>query len=256
MIQILLFIIMFFVLWFVIRLLPKKKFYRKSINLYFGPPGCGKTTFIAQDNDYINRKMQCTVFTNISLPFSYKIDKSYFGVYKLPSDAVILFDEASLNGYDNRDYKVNFAKAPQQLSYFKLIRHYKNRIVFTNQGHDELDLKIRTLTEYVWIVKSVGSFSVATRLKKDSVVDKDTHEIVEGYFMPNLLAILINPYVTRIVYRKKYYEDFDSFALPEELPPVPMEPWQSDSIGLANDRIKKTAAAQARRLNDRFKRLK
>ena len=68
-------------LWILLRIRPKKKFYTNCVNLYFGPPGCGKTTFICQDNDYINKKMQLTVFSNIDLPYAYKIDKTYFGNY-------------------------------------------------------------------------------------------------------------------------------------------------------------------------------
>lgn len=228
----------FVVIWFILRLQPKKKFYNNAVNLYFGPPGCGKTTFLAQDNEFINRKMKCTVFTNIDMPYSYKVQKEYFGKFRFPDNAVILFDEGSLNGYDNRDFKSNFSKAPEQLSYFKLIRHYRNRIVFTNQGYNELDAKIRTLTEYVWLVKPfLKHFSIATRIYKDSVVDKDTHQVVEGYFMPNLFKILFIPSWTRIVYRKKYYDSFDSFELPAELPPVPLDPWRPDSVGLCNEKL-------------------
>lgn len=254
-IKIILFIYAFVMLWILLRIRPKKKFYTNCVNLYFGPPGCGKTTFICQDNDYINKKMQLTVFSNIDLPYAYQIDKSYFGKYNIPSGSVVLFDEASLNGYDNRDYKTNFSKAPEQLSYFKLIRHYGNKIIFTNQGHDELDIKIRTLTQNVWIVKSLGPFSVATKLRKNSVVDKDTHQIVEGYFMPSFLAIILLPSRTRLVYRKKYYEDFDSFAVPEELPPMPLIPWKPDSIGLANEPIEKSAGKFSKIFNSRYKKI-
>ena len=194
-------------------------------NLYFGSPGCGKTSFLVADAKKFNKKGY-KVFSNICIPETYKFDKSYIGKYAFPEGSILLFDEGSLNGFDNRDYKSNFRENPDCLGYLKLLRHYSNKIIFYNQGYDELDKKIRTLTIKNWIVKRIGPFSVATLVRKRSIVDKETHTIVDGFFMPNIFSLIFSRRCTRIIYRPNFYADFDSYDKPLlNLEPVPLDYW-------------------------------
>lgn len=196
-------------LWIIFRLNTKPKNI-DVFNLYFGSPGCGKSTFLVHDALKL-RRMGYDVYTNIPLSFTKIFDKSYIGKYEFPEHSVLMFDEGSLNGYDNRDYKNNF-KNSNSLAYMKLLRHYKNKMIIYNQGWDELDKKIRTLCMQIWYVKKMGPLSIATLIKKKVEINKETHEIVDGYYKPSMLTLLFSRSCTRIIFRPFYYKYFDSYS--------------------------------------------
>lgn len=202
------FIFLLFGLWFFLRLDRRPRF-TDSVNLYFGSPGCGKTTFLVSDS-FKYKKMGYDVYTNIFLNHTKYFDKSYLGKYEFPPKSILLFDEGSLNGFDNRDFKANF-KDSNVLVYLKMIRHYKNKIVFYNQGYDELDKKIRTLCLRNWYVKKIGPFSMATKIDKKVEIDKETHDIKDGYYKPSIFSIIFNRSCVRIIFRPWYYKYFDSY---------------------------------------------
>lgn len=183
------------------------------VTLYFGPPGCGKTTFLAKIASQLQRK-NTDVFSNVPIDGCYAYSRSDIGKFSFPENSILLFDEGSLNGYDNRDHKDNF-KGNHAMDYFKLIRHYKNKIIFSNQGWDELDKKIRTLTVQLWYVRSFGPFSYAMRIFKSVDVDEESKQIVDGYVLPSKLKLIFCSSYTQIVYRPKYYRYFDSYSRPE-----------------------------------------
>lgn len=184
-----------------------------TFSLYFGSPGCGKTTFLTRLA--LKRKDKFNVFCNFANNISntYKFDKKSFSKFKFPEGSLILFDEGSLNGFDNRDYKKNFDS--NTLEYMKLARHFKNQIVFSNQGWDELDKKIRILTNDLWFVRKIGSFSIARRVVAKTQVDELTHQIIDGYEFVSGLKFLLLPKYCQIIYRPRYYKYFDSFDRPE-----------------------------------------
>ena len=210
----LLFIVLIaFSIWFLLRFNRKPK-YTDPFNLYFGSPGCGKTTFLVADAINYN-KMGYNVFSNISLKFpkfnNCFFDKTYIGNCLFPEKSILLFDEGSLNGFDNRDHRDNF-KDKDSLVYLKTIRHYKNAIIFYNQGFDELDKKIRILCNRVWIVKKIGPFSMAILIKKKVEIDKETHDIKDGYYKPSVFSLIFCPSVVRIIFRPMFYKYFDSYS--------------------------------------------
>lgn len=93
-----------------------------AISLFFGLPGCGKTTLMvsyalkaAKGKRYKN--VYCNV--PISVPGVTYIDNDMIGQYNL-RDCLILIDEATLFA-DNRAYKT-FGK--DKIQYFLLHRHY------------------------------------------------------------------------------------------------------------------------------------
>lgn len=199
--------ILFF--WFFLRFNKKPK-NLDVFSMYFGSPGCGKTTFLVSDAKKLS-KMGYDVYTNIPLSFTKIYDRSYIGKYEFPEDSVLLFDEGSLNGFDNRDYKNNF-KDQKSLAYLKMLRHYKNKMIIYNQGWDELDKKLRTLCMQIWYVKKIGPLSIATLIKKKVEINKETHEIVDGYYKPSVLNLLLSRSCTRIIFRPIYYKYFDSYV--------------------------------------------
>lgn len=182
-------------------------------NLYFGSPGSGKSTFLVHDALKL-KKNGYDVYTNLPLNGFNYFDRSYIGKVEFPSNSVLLFDEGSLNGFDNRDFKTNF-KDQNSLVYLKMLRHYKNKIVFYNQGWDELDKKIRTLCNRIWYVKKIGCLSVAIQIRKKVEINKDTHEIVDGYYKPSVFSYIFSRRCVRIIYRPLYYKYFDSYCKPD-----------------------------------------
>ncbi len=207
-VSIFLFLLFLFFLWFILRLDRRPKLV-DCVNLYFGSPRCGKTTFLVADS-FKYKKMGYDVYTNIPLSHTKYFDKSYLGRYEFPANSMLLFDEGSLNGFDSRDYKSNF-KEQNMLVYLKMIGHYKNKIIFYNQGFDELDKKIRTLCMRIWYVKKIGCFSFATLINKKVEIDKDTHDIRDGYYKPSVFSLIFFPGCLRIIFRPRYYKYFDSY---------------------------------------------
>ena len=218
-------LILFFISWFLIRLLyiPKSRY----ISLYFGDIGSGKSTFLTRQAVSLAKK-GIPVFTNFYIGFDgiYQLNKSYLGSFSFPPGSFLAYDEGSLNGFDSRDYATNF-KGNNSLEYFKLIRHFENRIMFGNQGYHELDNKIRDLTADLWQVKPYGPFSVAVRIYRTNDLKKEEEDIVECYRHANLFRLLFWPREVQIIYRPRYYQYFDSFEHPD-WPPSPEYPWKNN----------------------------
>ena len=196
------------------------------ISLYFGLPGCGKTTMFAKlALDASRSKRYKHVYGNVSLSGikNYtQITADMLGQYDL-SDCLILIDEATVY-FDNRDYK-NFNKKLRE--WVLLHRHFRADLCLFAQSFGAVDKTFRVLCDrcyYIFKGFWTGHFrSIVWRIpygivipsKKDTGADK-YGDIVEGYYKPDLLSRLLTPNL----YRKKYYQYFDSWERPE-LPPLP-----------------------------------
>lgn len=198
-----------------------------AVFLYFGLPGCGKTTMMtAIAYKYARagkpyKNIYCNV--DIKVPLVTYITNECIGQYDL-SDCLLLIDEATLFA-DSRDFK-NFDKA--RLQYFLEHRHYKADIMLFTQQWDGVDRKIRTITDRVYYIykgKILGHwFSSCVRIpygidfpnEKKSLTGAKYGDIVQGYCKPPLMLRLF----AQRIYRPKWYKYFDSFEKPY-LPPLP-----------------------------------
>lgn len=196
-----------------------------SVSLFFGLPGCGKTTIMTKKAiEGVKLKKYRNVYCNvrISVPGVTYIDNNCIGKYNLVN-ALILIDEATLFA-DSRDFK-NFDYG--KLQYFLEHRHYNVDIILFTQQWDGVDRKIRVITDRVYYVfKGVFLgrwFSSYYRIpygiiipnpKKDG--SEKLGEIVQGYCKPGLFVRLFCPKV----FRPKYYKYFDSWEKPY-LPDLP-----------------------------------
>lgn len=204
-----------------------------SVSLYFGLPGCGKTTFLAMFalNAVKGGKYE-NVYTNVALniPGVTLIDNDCIGQYAF-FNSLILIDEATIFA-DSRGWK-DFAKG--KMEFFLLHRHYNCDIVLFTQQWDGVDRKIRVITDRVYyIYKGVLTgrwISSCYRIPYGIIIPDPKNgadklgEIVQGYARPPFYVRLF----AKRIYRPKYYQYFDSWDL-DPLPPLPAkyEPIRED----------------------------
>lgn len=222
------------------------------VSLYFGLPGCGKTTILTSIAYKYAKKCKPYkhIYSNIDIlvPGVVCIDNECIGVYDL-SDSLILIDEATLFA-DSRDFK-NFDK--DKLYFFNMHRHFNTDIVLFTQRWDAVDLKIRTITDRVYycfktpILGNLFHISQYYRIPYGIIIpDKKDNtqklgEIIQGYCKPNFLVRLLS----HKVYRPKYYPYFDSWEH-KSMPELPLKYKQNytrfltlkDYIKLKIDEIK------------------
>lgn len=195
-----------------------------AISLYFGLPGCGKTTWLTKlALDAVRKGKYKNVYTNVHLniPGVTIIDNECIGQYEL-EHCLLLIDEATLFA-DSRDFK-NFSKG--RLEYFLEHRHRYADIVLFTQQWDGVDRKIRVITDRVYYVyKGVFTgfwFSSCWRVPYGILfpdpkkTGEKLGEIVQGYSKPGFFVRLF----ARRIYRPRYYKYFDSWEL-EKLPELP-----------------------------------
>lgn len=198
-----------------------------AISLYFGLPGCGKTTLMAKIAcDSIKSGRYKHVYCNVhnSIPGVTYIDNEVIGYCDL-SNSMLLIDEATLFA-DSRDHK-NFSK--ERISFFLLMRHYSIDCCLFTQQWNALDLKIRVITDrvyYVYKTPILGHwFTKYYRIPYGIIIpdpkksdSQKLGEIIQGYSKPSLIVRLFCPRV----FRPRYYKYFDSFEAPKlrDLPSV------------------------------------
>lgn len=197
-----------------------------AISLYFGLPGCGKTTLMTfHALEAVASKRYRNVYCNvrIAVPGVTYIDNSCIGVYNL-CDGKILIDEATIFA-DSRDFK-SFGK--NKVEYFLLHRHFNVDINLYCQQWDAVDRKIRTITDRVYYVykgKILGLWWTSYYRIPYGIIIPDPNktygeklgDIVQGYAKPN---IFIRLFFTKRLFRPKFYKYFDSWERPAR-PPLP-----------------------------------
>lgn len=196
-----------------------------AVSLYFGLPGCGKTTLLAaKASKAVRSKRYKNVYSNVRLaiPGVIYIDNACIGNYSI-RDALVLIDEATLFA-DNRSHK-DFPK--HLVQFFLLHRHYNVDVILFTQQWNGVDKKIRVITDRVYYVYKgffTGHwFSCYYRIPYGIIIpdpkrdgSEKLGDIIQGYCKPNFIVRLLS----HKIFRPKYYKYFDSWEAPE-LPPLP-----------------------------------
>lgn len=191
------------------------------VSLFFGLPGCGKTTLLTSiAYKAVKKKQYKHIYSNIDLdiPGVQRIINSDVGKYNL-SECLILIDEATLFAF-SRNYKtIEFSL----IQYMVEHRHFRADVFFFSQSWDSLDKVFRTITDRVFYVYKGFFFRSMTyyyripyKIMFPDNKDSRAGEIIQGYCKPPWLVRLFKGRLRR----KKYYRYFDSFVV-YDLPELP-----------------------------------
>lgn len=215
--------------------------HKHVLNVYFGVPGSGKTTFAAyltkwalHENCIISfcKKHDCVfsrlilrskylkrridVYSNVPITGAYMLDaKLDIGRYMI-EDAKIIIDEAGIE-YNNR----NFKSFPQEAIYFyKYHRHYRTSVDVFSQSFEDMDITLRRLAQNFYVVrKSLVPFCVvARRIRRKVGVDDTTKQIADLYSMG--LPVLD----TKRIFSPPLWRMFNSYSR-KELPKKDWSVW-------------------------------
>lgn len=161
------------------------------VSIYFGVPGSGKTTFAAWLVKH-DLKRGGKVWSNVPITGAYKLEpKTDIGINMI-CDGRVIIDEAGLE-YNNRDFK-EFSK--NALYFYKYHRHYQLAVDIFSQGFDDMDKKIRTLAQRLYLVKKslIPFFVYRQRIAKKIGINELTKEICDEYqFVPFSRKYIFSP---------------------------------------------------------------
>lgn len=186
------------------------------ITVYFGSPGAGKTTSAVREFKRMHKQgLYDYYFANfdVDLPYVRKCNLSGLGSWTFPPRSFICIDEAGIE-YNNRKFKT----LPQNtIEWFKLARHYRCDLSIWSQDYQDMDITLRRLANQYWHIKKIGPFTLAREIRKFVHIDKEKHDIVDGYeFRSFWLRLLPFPFHRKtwyLVFRPFHYRQFDSFAV-------------------------------------------
>lgn len=211
------------------------------LNVYFGVPGSGKTTFAAyltkwalHENPIIRfyrlnqnfltlsilrskyLKRRIPVYSNVPITGAFKLDpKEDIGKYMI-ENAKVIIDEAGIE-YNNR----NFKSFPQEAIYFyKYHRHYKTSVDVFSQSYEDMDVTLRRLAQNFYVVRrSLVPFCiVARRIRRRVGVDEQTRQIADLYDMG------LPVFDTKRIFSPPLWKLFNSYSR-KELPEKKWERW-------------------------------
>ena len=211
------------------------------LNVYFGVPGSGKTTFAAyltrwalHENPIITfcrkhenaltkwilaskyLKRRIDVYSNVPITGAYQLDaKKDIGNYMI-ENAKIIIDEAGIE-YNNRSYKTF---PPESIYFYKYHRHYQDSVDVFSQSYEDMDVTLRRLAQNFYVVKKslIPGCVVRRRIRRKIGVDDTTHQIMDLYKMG--MPILD----TKRIWAPSLWKMFNSYSR-KELPHKDFPVW-------------------------------
>lgn len=178
------------------------------ISLYFGSPGAGKSTTAA----WLAYKKfgKRPVYANFDCAFTYRFDVSQLGLVQFPRGSLILVDEAGIC-FNNRKFKT---MPMHVIEFLKLHRHYGVDIAFFSQSWEDVDITIRRLATHLYYIRKLPFFTMIRHVNSFVFIDKEKHQIQEGYRFESFLGFLFLSVPIRFIYRPFYYFMFNSYEAP------------------------------------------
>ncbi len=212
-----------------------------TLNVYFGIPGAGKTTFAShlanqamyehpfrrwlrefdtRESLWLMQKLPFRkskdVYSNVPITGTFKLDVlKQLGVDEV-SKGVLIFDEAGI--YTNNR---KFNAFPENLLvFFKMFRHEEMACHVFSQSYKDMDLTIRNSATAMWMVKKsiFRGYIVAVKYKKFLFINEETNQFEEGYRKCGMFS-------NKYCYAKKVYHLFNTHSRIEGLNVVEWEKW-------------------------------
>lgn len=191
----------------------KPKLPKQILSIYFGVPGAGKTTFAAWLTRH-DTKRGIPVWSNVPITGAYKLEpKDDIGRYMICGGRVII-DEAGLE-YNNREFK-SFSK--NALYFYKYHRHYQCAVDVFSQGFDDMDKKIRTLAQKLYVVKKsiLPWFICRKEIRKRVGINTMSKEIIDEYYFV--------PFGSKYIFSPPLWKLFNTISR-EQFPEKDWERW-------------------------------
>lgn len=200
-----------------------------SVSLYFGLPGCGKTSILTQMAVHeaslikMGQSRYSCVITNVPISCEgvyYTEDFSWFGKQYVKG-ALYLIDEATLL-WDSREYKV-FVKG--MVKGFVLHRHTHNDIVLFVQIWNRIDKTIRDICDKVYYVHKGAIFkklSYSNHIPYSILFPDSGSDSYGDILMGYKKCSFFQRCFSFRLYRPFVYGYYDSFWIPEDMSPKPL----------------------------------
>ena len=180
--------------------------------MVFGKKGSGKTTYLTkQALKHIRRGW--TVYSTVPIPGTIFFNVDDIGTFVFPVNSLVLIDEVGMI-WDNRNFK---AFKSNVRDYFKLQRHYKNKVILFSQTFD-VDKKLRDLTDEMYLLRSVGRvFSIARKINKNITIQQGGENYTSTLADQYEYAPVLSHNGIQITWVPRYVDFFDSFEI-EDMP--------------------------------------
>jgi len=232
------YVVVLAVLWAVFNRMRHPK-HDLKVDVYFGVPGSGKTTFAAYltrkslseslllkfcrrfPNRFTtwilngdNWKRPIPVVSNVPITGSYALDPmNDIGNVDI-SDCKMIIDEAGIE-FNNRNHKTF---PMHMIRWFKLHRHYGVSVDVFSQSHEDMEVTLRRLAQNYYIVKKslIPKMITVKRVRRKIGVDDKTHQIMDMYHFG--IPII----ETRWVWCPPLWKMFDTYDAPE----LPKKEWR------------------------------
>jgi len=177
-------LILLLVRYIYVRFIRKERL-RTGIDIVMGLPGAGKTTYAA----YLAKrhlKAGYPVYSNVPIDGAREFDVDRDALIYMIENALIIIDEAGLE-HDARawqNFKARYTK------FYKLHRHYHLRIVLFSQHYEDIDKKIKTITENICVVtRSPIKYFIRVRKIRSYIEINEEGQIVLKYdWVPRILG--------------------------------------------------------------------
>ena len=231
--------------WLIFERIRKPKHLLK-LDVYFGVPGSGKTTYaayLAKKANYesivirLCKRFPCRftdwivngdswkrclpVYSNVPIKNTLQLDvRNDIGRVMIDNGKMII-DEAGIE-FNNRNYK---ALPHEAIKFFKYHRHYQVSIDVFSQSFDDMDITLRRLAQTFYVVKKslIPFFIVTKRINRKIGIDDKTHQMADLYRFG--LPVID----TRWTFCPPLWKMFDSYSF-DPLPPKNWTYWDSSSI--------------------------
>lgn len=191
----------------------KFHFNEEHIDMFFGLPGSGKTTVLAEivRQTLSDRKHKTSVFCNMPIRGSYIVERSDIGKYDFRVDgadsALLLLDEGQTvyNCRNAMSKKESLRISDTETQFFCMHRHYKTMLCCFSQGFEDMDKIIRNRTTKLYYVEKsrIRPFIRIRTIVKMIHIDDLQKQIMEGFEFEK--------FSTRYVYGKRVWRMFDTY---------------------------------------------